>query len=208
MLNWALKWRYVLLFLTIGAGVVLQSADPGTYPWAPYAAGATTLIFMAGVAASLVYQRSRRGRPYDPLASMTRDTQRLKFDGGNWVKVARFAVAASVVLSAAMVAILPMFDPPNQCPNWHLKDAASTSLWELLALWTTPLMVFGCFIAVRWNWVARKGAETDGRELPTSFGPMIVPVTYVMIPMCVANSVLSQFPLFLLVTACTDWLRL
>jgi len=130
---------------------------------------------------------------------MTGDTQLPKFDAGNWVKVARFAVAASVVLSAVTVAILLMFDPPNQCPNWHLKNAASTSLWELLALWTAPLIVFGCFVAVRWNWVARKAAETEG--------PIIVPVTYVMIPMCVATSVLSQFPLFLLVTECTDWLR-
>ena len=131
---------------------------------------------------------------------MTRDTQLPKFDAGNWVKVARFAVAASVVLSAVMVAILLMFDPPNECPNWHLKDAASTPLWALLAMWTTPMIVFSCFIAVRWNWMARKAAEADGRG-------MIVSVTYVMVPMCVATSVLSQFPLFLLVTECTDWLR-
>jgi hypothetical protein len=31
---------------------------------------------------------------------MTRDTQLPKFDEGNWAKVARFAFAASVVLSA------------------------------------------------------------------------------------------------------------
>jgi hypothetical protein len=72
---------------------------------------------------------------------MTRDMQPPKFDEGNWVKVARSAVAASVVLSAVMVAILLMFDPPNQCPNWHLKNKYSTSLWAFLALWTTPLVV-------------------------------------------------------------------
>ena len=138
---------------------------------------------------------------------MTRDTQLPKFDAGNWVKVARFAVAASVVLSAVIVAILLMFDPPNECPNWHLKDAASTPLWALLAMWTTPMIVFSCFIAVRWNWLARKAAETDGRELPSPVGPVTVPVTYVMVPMCLWTSLLSQFPLFLLVTECTDWLR-
>jgi hypothetical protein len=44
---------------------------------------------------------------------MTGDTQLPKFDADNWVKVARFAVAASVVLSAVTVAILLMFDPPQ-----------------------------------------------------------------------------------------------
>jgi len=64
---------------------------------------------------------------------MTRDTQLPKFDAGHWVKVARFAVAASAFLLAVTVAILLMFDPPNQCPNWHLKDTHSTSLWTALA---------------------------------------------------------------------------
>jgi hypothetical protein len=59
MLKWALKWRYLLFFLAIGAGSALQSADPGRYPWAPYAAGAMTFIFIAGLAASIVYGRSR-----------------------------------------------------------------------------------------------------------------------------------------------------
>jgi hypothetical protein len=135
---------------------------------------------------------------------MTGDTQLPKFDADGRVKVARFAVAASVVLSAVTAAILLMFDPPNQCPNWHLNDPASTSLWELLALWTTPAIVFSSFIALRWNWVAQKAAETDGPEELTPFGPMMVPVTYVMVPICVATSLLSQFPLFLLVTECTD----
>jgi hypothetical protein len=138
---------------------------------------------------------------------MTGDTHLPKFDAGGWVKVARLAVAASVVLSAVMAAILLIFDPPNQCPNWHLKDPASTSLWGLLALWTTPPIVFGSFIALRWNWVAQKVAETDGPEELTPFGPVTVPVTYVMVPICVATSLLSQFPLFWLITQCTDWLR-
>ena len=72
---------------------------------------------------------------------MIGDTQLPKFDADNWVKVARFAVAASVVLSAVTVAILLMFDPPNQCPNWHLKDAHSTPLWLFFAGWTMPMIV-------------------------------------------------------------------
>jgi len=54
-----IQMAYVLFFLAIGAGSALQSADPGKYPWAPYVAGAITLIAMAGLAASIVYRRSR-----------------------------------------------------------------------------------------------------------------------------------------------------
>jgi hypothetical protein len=129
-----------------------------------------------------------------------------KFDANNWIKIARYAGAASAVLWATMVAILLVFDPPNQCPDWHLKDAASTSVWALMAV-TAPFVVFSGFIAIRWNWVARKAAETEGRELPTPFGLVTVPVTYVMVPVCVATSLFSQLPLIFLVEECTDWLR-
>jgi hypothetical protein len=141
---------------------------------------------------------------------MTTDAQRRNFDEGNWVKVARFAVAASVVLSAVMAAILLMFDPPNQCPNWHLKDKNSISLWAFLAVWTTPLVLSGCFIAVRWNWVARRAALKLEEKVPTLFfGPVTppaIPVTYIMVRMCIVMSVLSQLPLGLPVVECADWL--
>ncbi len=45
----------------------------------------------------------------------------------------------------------------------------------------------------------------------TLFGPMTppaIPVTYFMVNLCVAGSLLSQLPLFALVIQCTDWLRL
>jgi hypothetical protein len=38
--------------------------------------------------------------------------------------------------------------------------------------------------------------------------PPPIPVTYVLVILCVAVSLVSQFPLFALVTKCTDWLRL
>ena len=142
---------------------------------------------------------------------MTRDTQLPKFDAGHWVKVARFAVAASAFLLAVTVAILLMFDPPNQCPNWHLKDRHSTSLWTALAVCTTPLVVIGCFIAIRWNWVARRGALKLDEKVPTMFfGPVTppaIPVTDVMVSTCIAISVFSQIPLIFFVEQCTDWLR-
>jgi hypothetical protein len=38
--------------------------------------------------------------------------------------------------------------------------------------------------------------------------PPAIPVTYVLVSVCVAVSLISQIPLFALVTQCTDWLRL
>ncbi len=136
---------------------------------------------------------------------MTDHTQLPKFDDGNWVKVARLAVAASVVLSGLTVAILLMAEPPDQCPSWHLKKAHSTSLWEDVVMLTAPLNIFCCFIAVRWNWFARRAIESMDRQGGTLFGhmtPPAIPVTHIMVHMCVVMSLLSQWPLFLLVTQC------
>ncbi len=137
---------------------------------------------------------------------MTTDTQPPEFDAGNWVKMARCAVAASVVLSAVTVAILLIVDPPKQCPSW-------TPLWEMLAALTAPLLIMTGFVAIRWNWVARRAAKHQRRKMlfETLFGPMTppaIPVTYFMVNLCVAGSLLSQLPLFALVIQCTDWLRL
>jgi hypothetical protein len=137
---------------------------------------------------------------------MPEPTQLPKFDAGNWVKVARLAVAVSVALSLVTVAILLTADPPDQCPSWHLKNAHSTSLWGEIVLWAVPMNVCASFIAVCWNWVARSAAESAGRQVRTLFfGPMTppaIPVTQVMIHMCVVMSLVSQIPLFLLVTQC------
>jgi hypothetical protein len=132
-------------------------------------------------------------------------TQLPRFDGGKWVKVARLVVAASLVLSVATVAILLIADPPKQCPNWHLKNTNLSSLWEAFVMLTVPLNIFGCFIAVRWNWVVRRAVESEGRQTGALFGHMApppVPISDMMVKMCIMNSVASQFPLFLLVTQC------
>jgi len=137
---------------------------------------------------------------------MTTDTQPPEFDAGNWVMIARFAVAAGVLLSAVTVAILLMVDPPKQCPGW-------TPLWEMLAVLSAPLLVVTGFVAIRWNWVARRAANHQRRRFlfERLFGPITrpaIPVTYFMVNLCVAGSLLSQLPLFALVIQCTDWLRL
>jgi hypothetical protein len=132
---------------------------------------------------------------------MIGDPQLPSFDGDNWVKVARIAVAISAALWTAMAAVLMFAAAPNQCPSGHLKDAHSTSLWLLLFLWGGPLNIFGCFIVLRWNWAIQKSIERE-----TDFRSPQVPVTHVLVRMCVANSVVSQLPLFFLLTKCTPML--
>ena len=136
---------------------------------------------------------------------MTTDAQPPEFDAGNWGKMARFAVAAGVVLSAATVAILLMVNPPKQCPSW-------TPLWQMLAVLSAPLLAMTGFVAIRWNWVAREAAKHQRRTMlfERLFGPMTppaIPATYFMLSLCVAGSLLSQLPLFALVIQCTNWLR-
>ncbi len=144
---------------------------------------------------------------------MTIDTQPPEFDTGNWVKMARFAAAAGTFLSIVMAAILLMVDAPKQCPNWHLNDGHSTPLWQMWATFVPLLLVPACFIAFRWNWVARRAAKYQRRKLLIErlsgpITPPAIPVTYFMVILCVVGSLLSQLPLLALVIQCTDWLRL
>jgi len=143
--------------------------------------------------------------------TMTTGAQSPEFDAGNWVKMARFAVAAGAVLSAVTAAILLIVDPPKQCPSW--TPPRGNPLWEIWATFVPVFLVPACFIAFRWNWVARRAAKHRGRKMlfETLFGPRTppaIPVTYFMVNFCVAASLASQFPLFALIVQCTDWLRL
>ena len=144
---------------------------------------------------------------------MTIDKQPPEFDGGDWVKMARFAAAAGTLLSTVTAAILLMVDPPKQCPNWYLNDGHSTSLWGMWATLVLLFLISACFIAICWNWTARKAATYQRRKLliESLFGPMTppaIPVTYIMVILCVAGSLVSQLPLLALITQCADWLRL
>ena len=62
----------------------------------------------------------------------------------------------------------------------------------------------GSFLADR---MTRK-AENARRKAVRPMTPPAIPVTYVMVNLCVAASLLSQLPLFALIIQCTDWLRL
>ena len=118
--------------------------------------------------------------------------QALRYDGQKFaMKLARAATLIALLLSAMTAAILLLIDPPVACPGWHLRDASSTSLWLLLAMWAAPILAFHCFIVVRWDWFLRKMAEQDYSA--------VVPTEYVLIRMCIVGAVASQFPLLLVV---------
>src|SRR5215467_12902341 len=141
------------------------------------------------------------------------DTEPAEFDAGNWVRMARFAVTVGTLLSIVTAAILLTVDPPKQCPSWHLNDKHSTSLWGMWAMLVPFFLVPAGLIAFCWNWVARRAAKHQRRKMLVErlFGPMTppaIPVTYFLVNVCVAASLLSQFPLFALITQCTDWLKL
>src|SRR5215468_3710247 len=133
------------------------------------------------------------------------DANPTELDGGKWVKLARFAVVAGTLLSTVTAAILLTVDPPKQCPNWHLNDKHSTSLWGMWATLVLFFLVPAGFMAFRWNWVARKAATHRRRKMFVErlFSPMTppsIPVTYFLVNLCVAGCLLSQFPLLALIT--------
>lgn len=134
---------------------------------------------------------------------MTGDPQRPRFDQYPYVKFARLSVAASVAIAVMTALVLLTVEPPAQCSSWHLPGGAKTSMWILLVGWTTPFLAVACFFAIGWNWVIRRmiKEEESGRAVPQR-----MPLDYLLINMCVAIAAFSQFPLFLLVTKCTDWL--
>jgi|SRR5215471_1275964 len=120
---------------------------------------------------------------------MTRDQQLPVFDAGSRLKTARLAVAACVVLSAVTVAVLLIVDPPRQYPNWHLKDLNDESLWALMAALTAPSLGYCCLVVFCWNWFARAAAKRETPDVvPSSVGPITLPVTWVAIRVCVSMS--------------------
>jgi len=91
------------------------------------------------------------------------------------MKVCRLAITLALLLSAATASVLLIFNPPKQCPGWHLRDGASTSLWLFLAGWTAPVLAYNCAIVLRWDWFVRKFVESDST----------MPAEYILTRMCV-----------------------
>jgi hypothetical protein len=106
------------------------------------------------------------------------------------MKSARTVILIALLLSAMTTTALLLIDPPGVCPGWHLRHS-STSLWQVLAMWTAPILAFHCFIVVRWDWCLRKAAEKDGSA--------VVPAEYILIRMCFMGAVASQLPLLFVV---------
>jgi hypothetical protein len=107
------------------------------------------------------------------------------------MKLARAAILIALLLSAMTVAVLLVFDPPVSCPGWRLHGPSLTSLWQLLAVWTAPILVFHCFIVARWDWWLRRMAERESSVL--------LPNEYLLVRMCIVGAVTSQLPLLLVI---------
>jgi hypothetical protein len=107
------------------------------------------------------------------------------------MKIARAAILIALLLTTTMVVALLLIDPPVACPGWHLRGSASTSLWVLLAGWTSPILAFNCFIVARWDWFLQQMAKREH--------VLLVPNEYILIRMCLLGAAASQFPLLLIV---------
>lgn len=107
------------------------------------------------------------------------------------MNLARTAILIALLVSAGTAAILLLSNPPPACPDWHLQNASSTSIWLMLASWTAPLIAIPCFIVIRWNWFLQKAAEGSGSVL--------LPAEFVLTRMCVVCAVVSQLPLLFVV---------
>ena len=86
-------------------------------------------------------------------------------------------------------------------------------MWGMWAALVPLFLIPACCIAICWNWIARKAATYQRRKLliESLFGPMTppaIPVTHIMVILCVAGALLSQLPLLALITQCTGWLWL
>jgi len=91
----------------------------------------------------------------------------------HWYRTVRMAVVTSVFLSVILVAVLLFFVPPKQCPQWHLPDQLSTSLWLPIFMLTVPVLVGLIFVVVRWRWVVQKAIESV--DYPTT-----MPISYIL----------------------------
>src|SRR5216684_7638213 len=117
---------------------------------------------------------------------MVEHTQLPKFDAGNWVKVARLAVAASVALSAVTVAILLMVDPPISVQTGTSRTHTRLRCGRTSLCLRCPSI----FFVVSWPFVGTGSREAQLRAKRDEglFGhmtPPAIPVTHIMVHMCV-----------------------
>ena len=111
-----------------------------------------------------------------------------------WRRVAQFAVGASVVLAVAFAALLLFGEPPKQCPNWHLPNARSSSLWVPFFLCMGLILPALIVMIARWEWIVGKAIEVDY--------PTMTPVPYRLLIIVLMGCSASQFPWTVLVSNC------
>ena len=120
------------------------------------------------------------------------------FAEDRWVRTAKTLTAVSALLWLIMFGVLLLADAPRQCPGWHLKDRHETSLWELLFAVGGTLNLFGCVISLKWESVIEESLKRSAA--------WDLPAAYILTRMLVMNSVVAQWPLFMLLTKCTPLL--
>src|SRR5262249_20831187 len=83
-------------------------------------------------------------------------------------RIARLAVAASVLLSVMLAAVLVFVEPPRACPGWHLPNQRSDATWLPGFMFTVLLGAVLIFMIVRWRWLIRKAIEKtdDATTIP------------------------------------------
>jgi hypothetical protein len=84
------------------------------------------------------------------------------------MKLARAAISIALLLSAMTAATLLLIDPPGGCNDWRHRHGSS-SIWEMLAFWTAPILALHCFIVARWDWFLRKAAEKSDLAVPAEY---------------------------------------
>ena len=185
-------YRRLLLLLAGGGTVGLLSRID--QPWAKEAAAIGSVALFLGSATFIIFLTFRQFRQF-LNASVCDESLPSSLYLDHWHRLARLAVAASVVLQLILVAVLLFVEPPKQCPNWHLADKRLTPLWLPLFMFTVPLIAALIFMVVRWNWLIQKAIESV--DYPTT-----TPVSYILVITVMWGCVMSLLPWALIVSKC------
>ena len=134
----------------------------------------------------------------------------LRRDG--WITLARIAAAAGIVALGAQAASL-MLLTPTYCPGWYPPGRNPVSIWVLVALWSFPVSLVSCFVAIRWEQTARSILGQYGKPRRMFFGlvpvrepvPAFIPPTQLIAALCASAAAMSATPL-LQIGECLGWL--
>ena len=183
-------YRGILLLLAGGGTVALLSRVD--QPWAKEATAIGSVILFLGGAAFIIFVTLAQSGLNAPVRDEPLPSSLYLH---HWHRLARLAVAASVVLQVILVAVLLFVEPPKQCPNWLLPDKRLTPVWLPFFMFTVPLIAALVFMVARWKWLIRKAIESA--DYPTT-----TPVSYILVITVMWGCVMSLLPWALLVSKC------